>query len=124
MQTVASLYNSLPPEEKSQTGILANYSEVGAISIYGPIYGLPQAIGGENSDWFRGYGDPPPQTLIVVGLTGDQVIGHFDSCVIAGHVTNRYGMMNEETMYRADIFVCRGLQEPWSEFWKHIQSFG
>ena len=30
-------------------GILANYSEVGAINLYGSPYGLPRAIEGENS---------------------------------------------------------------------------
>jgi hypothetical protein len=29
---------------------------------------LPRAISGINSFWQRGYGDPPPQTLNVVGI--------------------------------------------------------
>jgi hypothetical protein len=46
-----------------------NYGEAGAINLYGPQYGLPQAISGVNSFWVRGYGDPEPQTVIVIGLS-------------------------------------------------------
>jgi hypothetical protein len=35
--------------------------------LYGPAYGLPEAISGINTYWLRGYGDPPPQTVIVLG---------------------------------------------------------
>jgi hypothetical protein len=42
-------------------GILAgNYGEAGAINLYGPAYGLPEAMSGINSYWLCGYGDPPP----------------------------------------------------------------
>jgi len=34
----------------------------GATNLYGPAYPLPMAISGMNSNWYRGYGDPPPQT--------------------------------------------------------------
>ena len=124
VKTVAAIYDTLPPSEKSQTGILTNYSEVGAIGIYGPAYGLPPAIGGENSDWLRGYGDPPPQALIVIGWNAVNVNTHFQRCTLAGKITNSYNVLNEDTMYRPDIFLCRGLRESWPEFWREIQSFG
>src|ERR1700733_12376991 len=39
---VADIYNSLPPEERAQTGIWAgNYGEAGAINLFGPQHGLP-----------------------------------------------------------------------------------
>jgi len=31
---------------------------------------------------------------------------------LAGHVTNRYGVLNEETKDHPDIFVCRGFRKP------------
>lgn len=125
VQTVATIRNSLPGEERLRSGILAgNYGEAGAIDLYGAAYGLPQAISGTNSGWLRGYGDSPPQTLIVVGVSRDFLERNFESCELAGHVTNRYGIVNEETRDHPDIFLCRRLRRPWPEFWQHFKSYG
>jgi hypothetical protein len=125
VDTVAAIRNSLPAEERGRTGILAgNYGEAGAIDLYGPAHGLPAAISGMNSYWLRGYGDPPPQTLIVLGLSSERLARIFESCETAGKVTNRYGVMNEESAGHPDIYVCRGLLKPWPDFWKDFQYFG
>src|SRR5271157_1874507 len=124
VKTIAGIYNTIPTAEKSQVGILAYSSEVGAINLFGPKYGLPHAIGAMNSDWLRGYGNPPPQTLIVIGCSQEKVDTYFETCVLAGKVINSYGVQNEDTMYRPDIFLCRRLRESWPEFWQEIQSFG
>jgi 4-amino-4-deoxy-L-arabinose transferase-like glycosyltransferase len=125
VKTVAEIRANLPLEERAQVGILAgNYGEAGAINLYGPAYGLPEAISGANSFWQRGYGDPPPQALIVVGLPRDYVEKTFESCELAGHTSNRYGIQNEETIAHPDIFVCRGLRQTWLEFWRSFQHFG
>jgi 4-amino-4-deoxy-L-arabinose transferase-like glycosyltransferase len=124
-ETVAGIYASLPAEEKAQAGILAgNYGEAGAINLYGPAYGLPEAISGIDSYWLRGYGDPPPQTLVVVGFNRDDVQRMFEACDLAGHTSNRYGVKNEETRDHPDIFVCQRLRLPWPEFWKRLRTFG
>jgi len=125
VETIADIYTGLPVEEQSLTGILTiNYGEVGAVNLYGPAYGLPEAISGMNSYWWRGYGDPPPRTLIVVGYRRDTAERFFESCELAGQNTNRYAVENEETLYFSNIFVCRGLRDTWPEFWKHFQDFG
>jgi 4-amino-4-deoxy-L-arabinose transferase-like glycosyltransferase len=124
-ETVAGIYAALPTEERPQVGILTgNYGEAGAINLYGPAYGMPEAISGINSYWLRGYGDPPPQILIVLGFTYDQAEQYLGTCDLAGHITNRYGVMNEETKDHPDIFVCRQLYEPLPELWKHFHWFG
>ena len=124
-ETVAGIYAALPPEEQSQAGILTgNYGEAGAINLYGPAYGLPQAISGVNSYWLRGYGDPPPQTVIVLGIESPYVWSFFESCQPAGRINNPYGVMNEETREHSVILLCRGPRKPWSEFWKDMRSFG
>src|SRR6266849_2395467 len=70
VETVAKIRDSLPPEERAHLAILGtNYGEAGAINLYGPAYGLPPAISGVNSFWERSYGNPPPETLIVIGLS-------------------------------------------------------
>jgi hypothetical protein len=66
---VAEIYQSIPENEKARTVILAgNYGEAGALDLYGDEYGLPRIISGANSYWYRGYGNPEPETVIVVGF--------------------------------------------------------
>jgi hypothetical protein len=125
VDTVAAIRDSLPTGERSGTGILTgNYGEAGAIDLYGPARGLRNAISGINSYWLRGYGDPPPQTLIVLGLPQGALAQIFESCAVAGQITNRYGVMNEETRDHRDIYVCRRLRMPWPEFWSEFRQFG
>ena len=125
VETIAGIRDTLPAKVRPGLGILAgNYGEAGAINLYGPEYGLPKAISGVNSYWLRGYGDPPPRTLIVVGLSHAALDPYFENCEVAGHVTNRYGVKNEETREHPDIFVCRGWRQPWPEFWKQFRRYG
>jgi hypothetical protein len=125
VETVARVRDSLPREDRARLGILAgNYGEAGAINLYGPSYGLPRAISGINSFWLRGYGDPPPERLIVVGI-GPRYLGkHFSSCRVVAHTWNRFGVENEETADHPDIFVCGGLRGSWPEFWREFRYFG
>jgi hypothetical protein len=84
---------------------------------------LPRAISGVNSSWERGYGDPAPETLIVVGYPQEFLKSHFASCVVAGHTENRYGVANEESTEEPNIYVCRGLQGSWADFWRAARKF-
>jgi hypothetical protein len=124
VQTIASIRDSLPVEDQSRLGILAGDSgQAGAINLYGPTLKLPRAICGMNSHWLRGYGDPPPETVIVVGMSRDLAQRAFESCQIAGHVSNRFGIGNS-TIRNPDIFVCRRLRQPWPQFWQGFQYYG
>ena len=125
VETIARVRDSLPEKDRARLGILAgNYGEAGAINLYGPGHGLPRAICGTNSFWARGYGDPPPETVIVVGFDREFVERHFESVELVARVTNRYGVANEETTQHPEIFLCRGLRGGWAEFWKTFQRFG
>jgi len=124
VQTIANIRDSLPIQERSRLGILAAGSgQAGAINLYGPALGLPRAICGMNSHWLRGYGDPPPETVIVVGMTRDFAQSAFESCQIAGHVSNRFGIENS-IIRNTDIFVCHSLRQPWPRFWQGFQYYG
>jgi hypothetical protein len=125
VEAVAKIRDSLPAEERAHVGILAgDEGEAGAINLYGPAYGLPTAISGMNSNWYRGYGDPPPQTVITLGEHRDFLEQNFESCVLAGRATNRYGIVNSAVAGWDEIFVCRHLRRPWPEFWNHFQYYG
>jgi hypothetical protein len=122
---VAAIYATLPAEEQSGTAILAgNYGEAGAINLYGPAAGLPAAISGVNSYWERGYGDPPPHTLIVLGFRREAAEALFQTCDVAGRVRNRYGVANEESRDHPDVFVCRRPRLPWPALWSALRRCG
>jgi 4-amino-4-deoxy-L-arabinose transferase-like glycosyltransferase len=123
--TVAQVYNSVPANERRDTGILVgNYGEAGAINLIGAEYGLPPAISGTNSAWYRSYPKNEPQTLIAVGFDDDFLKDHFEHCQLAAHNTNPYGVINEESRDHPNIYLCHHLLHPWPEFWKHFQNFG
>lgn len=125
VKTVADIRDSIPQEERSRLGILAgNYGEAGAINLYGPEYGLPRAISGIDSFWLWGYGEPPPETVIVLGLEPSYVNSLFETCSIVGTNSNPYGIQNEENQEHPDILLCRHLRQPWEQFWKDFHYFG
>lgn len=125
VETVAKIRDSLPVAERVRLGVMAgDEGEAGAVNFYGPAYGLPRAISGMNSNWLRGYGDPAPETVIVLGAHRDDVDRIFESCVLAGRATNRYGIANSAVANWDEIFVCRQPRQPWPEFWKHFQYYG
>jgi hypothetical protein len=122
---VARIRDSLTPAERANFAILTgNYGETGAIDLYGARYGLPKAISGTNTAWYRGYGDPAPQTLIVLGQSREDASKMFQSCRLAGHDGNPYGIKNEESADHPDIFLCGPPRQPWPEFWKRFRFFG
>jgi hypothetical protein len=49
-------------------------------------------MSGSDTFWLRGYVDPPPQTLIVVGYSRDDLDPVFEQCEAAGTITNPYGV--------------------------------
>ena len=125
VEEVARIRDSLPAEEREHLGILTgDTGVVGAVNLYGPQYGLPHAISGINSNWERGYGNPPAQTLIVVLETREAADRDFQSCRLAGHLWDRYGIKTDEMEWGPDIFVCGPPRLGWPEFWKQFRTFG
>ena len=92
--------------------------------MLGPAYHLPAPISMTNSAWLRGYPNPQPGTLIVLGFRDEQANRAFTNCRLAGHNRNSLGVKNEESEYHADIFVCGAPRKGWPQFWKDYQSFG
>jgi len=125
VRTVAGIRDSLPPEQRSNFGIfVGNYGEQGAIEFLGQAYHLPPPISATNSAWLRGYPEPSPTTLIVLGFPQSSVERMFTGCRLAGHNGNSEGVQNEESEDHPDIFVCGPPQMPWPELWKKYRNFG
>ena len=115
---------ALPVSVATLAILAGNYGEAGAINLCGKGYGLPEAIYGTNLFWARGYGDPPAETLIVIGFTREFGDRYFESCEVAGRIRNKHGVANEETTDHPDILLCRHLRESWPEFWKKFRRYG
>ena len=123
--TVARVRDSLSATDRGTVGILAaDEGQAGAVNLYGRAYGLPEAISGMNSNWLRGYGDPPPQTVITVGFKRDELGRMFASCSWAATLPRAYGVVNETVGDRNEVWVCRDVRGGWPTFWKHFQYYG
>ena len=69
-------------------------------------------------------GDPPPETLIIIGGSEPWVDAQFSHCRVAARSWNRYGVLNEQTRDRPDIFVCGPPRESWPDFWRSFRYYG
>jgi hypothetical protein len=121
--TIAGVRDSIPLEDRGRVAVLTGgYAAAGAIDLYGGQYGLPRAISRINSYGERGYGEPPAETVIAIGVPRELLEGRFASCRVAEQISNRYGVVNRS--YDQNVFVCRGLKEGWAEFWDELPRFG
>ena len=70
VRAVSHAYQTVPPEERSDTAIFANdFAAAGAIDLLGTKYGLPKAISGHQTYWLWGPRNYSGRTVIVVGST-------------------------------------------------------
>lgn len=122
-QTVAEIYRR-EAANHTALGILAgNYGEAGALNLYGPHYDLPTAISPVNSYWLRGYGRTPPEAVIALGFSEDNLESFFATCTVVGKNGNSRNVANEEAVFHPNIFLCEQPLRPWEEVWPDIQSF-
>lgn len=123
VKTVGGIYAGLPVEEKARAGILTQENdEASALNLYGGEYGLPKAISGSDTFWLRGYGNPPPEMLIVVGFDPQYISYFFEQCTVAGTTTNSYGIDND-LANPPEIYVCRKVRFTWPDLWARIKHY-
>jgi Dolichyl-phosphate-mannose-protein mannosyltransferase len=119
VRTVADVYASLSPDERSRTILLAsNYGEAGALARYGPEYGLPDVYSGHNQLWFEG---PPPEgaTTAVFWTQAPRLwIPVFDQCESRAVMDNGVGVDNEEQ--GSAVLVCRKPVGGWAGAWPKL----
>jgi hypothetical protein len=123
--TVAQVRDSIPASDRGALAVMASdEGEAGAVNLYGRAFSLTRAISCMNSNWLRGYGDPPLQTVIAVGFKPDELSQIFATCQVAARLSNPYGVVNDSFRDRDQVYVCRNIRSPWPEFWKHFQYYG
>jgi Dolichyl-phosphate-mannose-protein mannosyltransferase len=115
VEQVAQVYNSLPPEERSKTGVIAgNYGEAGAVDFFGPKYGLPPAISNHQTYWYWG---PPKEHYenFIVLQWGRQDIEENCKTWQAYEHYEQFGMGEENTPF----YFCRGAKFDLRQIWPH-----
>ena len=110
----AQVYQSLPPDLRAKTGILAGtYGDAGAIDFFGPRYGLPKSISPHQNYYLWGPRQYTGESLILL---------HYDladaqrSCQIVQEgptLNNPYAMQEEHYT----ILVCHNSKLPLSQAW-------
>jgi hypothetical protein len=117
----AKIFHSLPVSEQKATAIFANdYSEAGAIDLFGPKYGLPSAIGKDVNYWLWGPRDYTGKTVIVLGSDGVGDRQHFRQVIAAGRAGTQFSRSDEHF----DIFLCRDLNIDLRVLWPALKKWG
>ncbi|HEV2176783.1 MAG TPA: glycosyltransferase family 39 protein [Terriglobia bacterium] len=120
VETVARLYDSLPPDERSRTAILAgNYGGAGAIDFFGPRYGLPKAISAHQNYYYWGPRQYTGQSIIMLEWTLEDARSWCGS-VQEGPVNAPYFGMGWE---HYTILVCHDFKEPLAEAWPRLKTW-
>jgi hypothetical protein len=120
-ETVASVYEKLPANEKASCGIFGqNYGEAGAIDFFGEKYGLPKAMSGHNNYWLWGPTAANPEVTIVIGGDPQDNLQVFQECHQSAVIRNPYARSFETDL---PVSVCRGLKQPFNKIWPQLREY-
>jgi len=120
-ETVARVYDRLPPEGRSEACVLTgNYGEAGAIDFFGAKHGLPKAISGHNSYYLWGPRGCSGETVVSVGVPRERLEGVFGRIERADTVECRYCMPDEDDL---PVYVCADPKLPFEEAWPRFKHY-
>jgi hypothetical protein len=115
---VGRVYNSLPADIRPKTAILGStFSQAGAIDLFGPKFGLPNSIGLNQSYFLWGPRDYTGESVVVLGLSREQLEGYFNSVETVGKVSHPYSMPYEHF----PIYYCRQPKISLAQVWPKLK---
>jgi dolichyl-phosphate-mannose-protein mannosyltransferase len=115
VRQVADIYNSLSPEDRAKTGILAgNYGEAGAINEFGPALGLPHAYSRHQNYWYWGPPAEHYQNFIFLQSSLEEVQAGCASFQAFDHY-HPFGMAEENV----PIYLCCNATFDLQKVWPH-----
>ena len=118
VETVAGVYNALPPEQRAKTAILTgNYGEAGAIDFFGPRYGLPKAISGHQNYYYWGPRQYTGESIILLEWSLKRAERWCRSVDQGPAIAPYYGMGWEYYT----VLTCHDLKKPLSEAWPEFK---
>ncbi|MFB3786017.1 MAG: ArnT family glycosyltransferase [bacterium] len=121
VETIARIYNALPPEDKAECVIYAGmYGQAGAINLLGKPYGLPRAITAHNSYFLWGPGEKRGDVVLAYGVNQKNLEALFEDIQEAARFTHPYVMPYENNL---PVFVCRKPKVSLREIWPEIKHY-
>jgi hypothetical protein len=120
---VASVYNTLPAATRRATAIYADtYADAGAIDFFGRSYGLPNAIGSQNTYWLWGTHGYSGDTMIAIGASRfDLLRQYYRSCKLVRTSTEPLKWVVEGP---SPIYLCTGPTMRLEQIWPHLRWYG
>jgi hypothetical protein len=125
--TVDHVWYQLPPTQRADAVIFTgNYGEDGAINELGRADHLPEAVGGQNTDWWWGPGNPRATTVVAVVQSGyGQLVTmlhrDFAHVRIVATLGNPEHVANQEE--GGHIYLCRGPVRSWGQLWPSFRHY-
>jgi hypothetical protein len=120
--TVSRVYWRLSPEERAKCAILAyNFGEAGAIDFFGPRYGLPKAISGNNNYFLWGPRDYTGEVVISFGVPRADLDAIWGEVVQAATITHEYVVPDETNLA---VYICRKPKMPLRLAWPRLKTYG
>lgn len=117
---VARVYYSLPENERVKAAIFTNnFGEAGAIDFFGPRYGLPKAICGNQSYFLWGPRNYTGEIVIRVGSSLSDMQPYYESVAVAAIINHPYALVLE----RRPILLCRGLKGNLQALWPTVKDW-
>lgn len=120
--TVAAAYRALPADEQQHAVVVTDtFWAQGALELYGPARGLPQAYSPQRGAWY--FGAPPDDSGAVLYVGGDEakLRGEFTTVRRVATVDNGHGVKNLDQ--GKAVWLCQGLHTPWSQLWPGLREF-
>lgn len=121
VDTVASVYNKLAPEEQSQCLIYArNYGQAGAVDFFGRELGLPHATCAHNNYWLWGPGEQTGNVAIIIGWSQNldenltDLHRYYKYVELASITGSKYRMPFEKGRM---LFICRRMNTTFQKIW-------
>jgi hypothetical protein len=121
-ETVAGVFHSLPEQEQSRTAILTrNYGQAGAIDYFGPAFGLPRAISGQNNYYLWGPRQYDGQVVIAVGMRLEDLQPIFGEIQQAATINSEYAIPEENDL---PVYICRKPKMTLQQAWPRLKFYG
>jgi hypothetical protein len=118
---VASVYHSLPANERREACIFAsNYGEAGALLAFGGQYHLPPVISGHNAFYIWGPQGCTGQVLITINVPPQTAAQAFGSVTLAARTSCTACVAFENN---APILILRDPKEPFRVLWAHAKMY-
>jgi hypothetical protein len=117
---VAEVYNSLPPDQRAKTAILAgNYGGAGAIDFFGPRYGLPKAISAHQNYYYWGPRNYTGESVILLEWSLEDAQNSCGSVDVGPRNDPPLGMGWEHY----NILLCHNFRPPLPQAWPKLKTW-